>query len=586
MATVGHAGESPAAGAVACSDPGILSQRALAFARSGQAREAVAEFGRARRAGYAALDLPISLSSLLRHQGFGDMALGILECLSDDERADQGVLRELGATAFVAGNYEVASRSYDAALEKINLAVVNRGDIDDLIHLYEGTAEAAREHGNQLRATILYANLADYLWNNGYKDRAAAVRSLADANARASAARRAARDAAQPVAPSVDPERTVEHEAEIDRLVAMAQEAFGSHQLNAATERCHDVIRVAPGYMPVHFLLAEIYIRRGHLDLATSKALLLLEVFEAREEHQGAADACRLLLELQPENLPLRRKRITSLLRERLVDEAVHECWTLVQQLDPAREGAERLKLLEHIKRLANPSPEIEQAFGEHFAAIGQAARACEHFLEAADGYRARSALTLMEGVLCSAREQAPTDAVVRERYADCLLDQGRLAEGIQELAHVSELYRKQGRRAESIAPLIRVAQTYEALEDMHKAIETYDLLLRLAPENAVVRQHFINFSMARGRTAIAARTLRSLTDFFVQRGNVQQAIASLTQLISLKPDDPWSYVALAELLQGQGAVDQAGRVFERYLQRHPRDQVIQKKLQALRPET
>lgn len=586
MATDGQGSESPRAGAVASLDRDTLGQRAVAFARSGQTREAVEEYGKARRAGYAGLDLPVTLASLLRQQGFHDDALRVLESLGEDERADQRVLRELGAANFAAGNYEAASRTYDAALENINLAAAKRGDIDDLIRLYEGTAEAARESGNQFRATILYANLADYLSNNGYKDRASDVRALADANARASEARRAAR-AAEPAAPKPDrAAKEAERRAQIDDMMAKAYQAFAAHKLHAAIELCQDIIRAAPGYMPVHFLLAEIYIRRGRFDLAASKASLLLDVFEAREEYQGAADACRLLLELQPENLELRRKRITFLLRERLADEAVQECWTLVQRLDPKADAAERLRLLEHIKRLAGASPEIEQAFGEHYAAVGQAQAACEHFLEAADGYRARGAMSLMEGVLRSAREQAPDDAAVRERYADCLLDQGRLDEGIQELVQVSELYRKQGRRADSVAPLIRAAQTYEALEDMQKTIETYDLLLRLAPENAVVRQHFINFSLARGRTAIAARTLRSLTDYFVQRGNVQQAIASLTQLISLKPDDPWSYVALAELLQGQGAIDQAARVFERYLQRHPRDQVIQKKLQALRPET
>jgi len=190
----------------------------------------------------------VAVAGLCRQHGLHNEAILILEGLTDEERTDQRVLRELGASAFAAGSYEAASRAYDAALENINLAAAKRGDIDDLIRLYEGTAEAARENGNQFRATILYSNLADYLSNNGYRDRASDVRAVADANARASEERRAIRVAEPAVRPSDLSARAAERSAKIDGLLAKAHQSFAANRPYAATEYFNDLRKKYPGY--------------------------------------------------------------------------------------------------------------------------------------------------------------------------------------------------------------------------------------------------------------------------------------------------------------------------------------------------
>ncbi len=524
------------------------------------------------------------MSSILQDQNHYQIAIGLLRDLESDDGQEQSVLRELGRAYIGTGDYAAAARAYDKALEKVELSNIKRTDIPDLINLYEGTAEAARESGNELRATILYSNLAEFFSSRGYREQAAQVRALAEKNAHASAARKAA----GPTAAETEAAALKESAAEAQRaqhiveLMQWAQQHIVAHQLFAATEACHDVIRIDSENLQVHLILAEVYMRRGHTELANAKLTALVTLYAERKAYREAAETCRILSELHPGSLGPRNDRIAYLVKANMSAEAVEDLWSLHRQRKTTALPDESLARLQQIEQLSGVGPGLHQAYGEYYVQVQQPDTALPHFVTASEGYWARGSLAAMGRALQSAVEVAPNDPAIREKFAEYLMADGRLEDGIQEFSWAADLLRKQGRRAESIEPLIRVAQLWEALDQVAKCIETYDLLLRLAPENAMVRQHFVNFSLARGRTALAARTLRALTEFFIEKGNIQQAVASLTQLISLRPGDSWAYITLAELLISQGGKGQAAKVYERYLQLQPNDGDVQKRLRDL----
>ncbi len=561
-----------------------LSQEAQNLARSGNVPLALDAYARARQAGYEARDLPLTIAALFRTQGHAKEAILVLVGLQGRAARDPAVLRELARAYVAVEDFAQAARAYDGALEQANLSNIKRQDIDDLIDLYQGSAEAERENGNQLRATILYANLADYLQGQGFREQAASVRAIADKNARESVMRRATRMAER----QAREQATSENEAVSQRehmvalLMARARQELAAGLLFAATEDCHDVIHWASDYLPVHLVLAEIYMRRGHTELAANKIAYLSTLYDLRGDYREAAEACRVLAEVQPANLAVRRQRIAFLLKGGLTADAVEESWLLLHFSKPTASPSEYRAMLADIEHLASITPELLEARGAFEGSHGDHANVLPLYLQAAEAYRARGSLAAAVRVLQLAVQAAPAVPSVREQFADCLLDDGKLEEGIRELMEATDLYRKQGRRAEAITPLLRVAQTYEAIDDMANTVSTYDLLLRLAPDNASIRQHFINFSLARGRREVAVRTLRALTEFFLGRHNVSQAIASLTQLISLQPDERWGYAALADLLVEQGAREQAIKVYERFVHHHPEDTAMRDRLQAV----
>jgi tetratricopeptide (TPR) repeat protein len=84
--------------------------------------------------------------------------------------------------------------------------------------------------------------------------------------------------------------------------------------LLAALDAAHEVIRLAPDYLPIHLRMGEIYERAGRPDEALTKYQLLIDTYIARGEPRRAIDVYYRLIELSPDTINARSK-LADLLR-------------------------------------------------------------------------------------------------------------------------------------------------------------------------------------------------------------------------------------------------------------------------------
>jgi DNA-binding SARP family transcriptional activator len=109
--------------------------------------------------------------------------------------------------------------------------------------------------------------------------------------------------------------------------------------------------------------------------------------------------------------------------------------------------------------------------------------------------------------------------------------------------------------------------------------------LMRQVPGNAQVQEHFVGFCLRRGRPDLAAKTLRALIEFLVDRpeqGGTTASVAALTQLMVLQPDELWAFEQLATILVREGREQEALRVYRQLAARRPDDAAVQARLHRL----
>ena len=106
-------------------------------------------------------------------------------------------------------------------------------------------------------------------------------------------------------------------------------ENFVAHGLlTAAVEECMKVMDLAPQYLDIHLMLAEIYVRQGKLEQAISKYAVLVDTYLMHGRTDDAISTFRRILQLDPNNLTYRAKLIELLNRQGRLDEVLQERMT------------------------------------------------------------------------------------------------------------------------------------------------------------------------------------------------------------------------------------------------------------------
>ncbi len=120
-------------------------------------------------AGIRRPDVLFNLGLLNQQTGQHQAAIQYFQSLSQDEDYAMSAFYSMGESYRASGNLNQAAQSYDSALRLINLQTIGKGEIDDLIQLYESAAQTYVAMDNTSRAATLYSSLAGFLqgrrWN-------------------------------------------------------------------------------------------------------------------------------------------------------------------------------------------------------------------------------------------------------------------------------------------------------------------------------------------------------------------------------------------------------------------------------------
>lgn len=261
----------------------------------------------------------------------------------------------------------------------------------------------------------------------------------------------------------------------------------------------------------------------------------LASLLQQRGHVDEAIDVLRRLVELNPGQADLRYQLAELMVQAGRVEEAREMLQVFAQEQRARRDFRGRLETLRHLVQLTPEGPGVLEELITGYTRIGMM----------------EQAIALLEQLAAAAAASRRRDAAV-------------------------ELLRR-------AAELAMLGQQWGAIPRI------YEQLIGLDPENLDHRHAAVTAYIQTGQLRHAIEQLREIVRVALARGEPEEALAALHQVVALDPRNPDAYHRLAELLVSLGELEQAERVYRRLLVLYPDDPVAKAKQAALaallRPE-
>src|SRR5207244_1034778 len=108
--------------------------------------------------------------------------------------------------------------------------------------------------------------------------------------------------------PSSDLLDRQQQEMEVQLTIAEGEHAMAEGKWDAAIDACLMVINMQPDYLPIHMMLGDIYLHQGKVEDAATKYQTVMDSYVVRKDPERAAEVCQRLLRLQPDNPALQTR--------------------------------------------------------------------------------------------------------------------------------------------------------------------------------------------------------------------------------------------------------------------------------------
>jgi tetratricopeptide (TPR) repeat protein len=479
--------------------------KAVDLQSRGEIEQALVCYKEVLAQGVARTEIEFSLGLLNKQLFHYDEAVGYLQrCLEASDYALASHLT-LGESFWAQGRTSEALNHFLGALRIIDLEDAGQDGARDLESAYRSLAASGWGQGGTRDSELLVHSLAELLGGGEWRERVKEARSKLDS---------LAENGVVPILPEV---LDIPGGDEVVDMMTRSREYLRGGMPFTALEECYRAVRLAPTYLPVHLVLAEVFAQQGKAEEAVSKYAAVAEAYLMRDDQRKAMDVYRRALVAAPMSISVREKLIDlltesgelSLALEEYV--ALGESYYRLARVDAALERYEQaLSLASRIEAPAEWRVNILHRVADlHMQRV--------HWKEAASVY---------ERIL----KVSPDDeqAVFRLLELRYRLGQERLA-----LAEVDALIVRYGKRNElpKIASLVKD-------------------LVAANPQDASLRSRLSRLYVELGMKREAIAELDTLGELQLEAGRRAEAMETLRTIISLEPDEKEGYTRLLRELQ------------------------------------
>ena len=287
----------------------------------------------------------------------------------------------------------------------------------------------------------------------------------------------------------------------------------------AAIEECYWILDIADTYLPIHTHLAEVFVKQDKLDQAMAKYAVVASAYEIRGDAKQAINTYRRVLELAPMDISVRPKLIALLTSRGQIDQAIEEYVALAEayhnriQVD---------KAIQEYKEALSLAP---RGSTDRLWPVLLRKKMAQLYLERLDWNRA-----------CAIYEE--------------IKELGDLGEEDQQ--ELIELYYRAGRTGYAETELDEVLG---ALCDGGRQAEAMGLLRRLEEirgEDDGLRKRKARVLLKSGQKEQAIAELDALGERQLEQGQLEEAIATVQEIIAMDPDEVQGYRRLLQQLVKQ----------------------------------
>lgn len=158
----------------------------------------------------------------------------------------------------------------------------------------------------------------------------------------------------------------------VQRAIAEAEFAMHQGMWDAAIDSAMAVIELEPEYLPIHMIMGDVYMAQGKEEEAINKYQTVMDSYMARSDPGSAAEVCRRLLDLEPDNPTLKNRFGLLLMEAGRVDDAAEALLIVPESLYKTGEYERALEEASALKAQLPNSSQVALAVGTYLMALGR----------------------------------------------------------------------------------------------------------------------------------------------------------------------------------------------------------------------
>ncbi len=377
------------------------------------------------------------------------------------------------------------------------------------------------------------------------------------------------------------------------RLRTEAESYEASGDTAQAVSVLQELLNAAPGQIAIHRDLARLLESSGKFEEALGQQLEVIRLQLQKGELEEAREIANDLAENHKKDSRA-RERIADLLASSPFPDVAARHYMAAAQIAESTQDIERAVSLYAKAAQARP------AWAEARSSLAAACEAAGNSEMAFEAWIALTAILLDEGNFAEAtatldqlakiRPESPEVRLQlaalyektgkREQQAAVLQELVALYEGSDNNEQALEMYRKlvaispddptlftryvellslQGANAEDLAEeYARLAEVLARSGDYQAAMQTYEQVVGVNPENTAARSRYAAFLLGRGSRNRALTEMRALANLYMDRGEPVAAVEVLNAALTIAPRDADLCLALATAQEAAGLTEEA----------------------------
>ena len=217
-----------------------------------------------------------------------------------------------------------ASKEYLEALRIADTSLVDKEDVEDLIHLYEVMMDDLEQQEGDEAYIEMSKHIEDMLLRPNWRE------TISDLRAKG-------RLEDGVLLPQIDA-LLDDRRSQIMGVHKDIQDLAKGGFYGAAMEKAFFALRSAPSFLPLHVTIGDILVDQNKLSGAVTKYLAVADVYAVQGKTERALVMLRKVIDLQPMNIEIRQRQIDLLEEYGKKEEAIQEYINLAEVFFPLAE--------------------------------------------------------------------------------------------------------------------------------------------------------------------------------------------------------------------------------------------------------
>ena len=435
-----------------------------------------------------------------------DDAVGAFRRSMRDEAYTLGSHYALGLTYYAAGTIDRSLEHFIEVVKTVDLETVRPDQAENLTATYQQLSDSYIAKGDTQEANVFSQTLLDFFSKTHWEQKAREARRRMDILSEGSELMTLAEYLEAP-----------ESEVIISAM-ALTGEYMRRNMLMTAAEECFRAIQKAPGYLPLHVRLADIFLKQEHTPEAITKYLVVADVYQMRDDSDQAINIYQRITRLTPMDVRVRAELIDLLTLRGEVDQALEQYLILADahyqlaQVDRALE-----KYNDALKLASSSANEIGWK-------VDILHRMGDIYNQRVDWAQAAAAYASIVAV-------SPDDERAQLSLVDLYYKQGQSDQALHSLDALLGFYQSSGK-------------TQKVLSVLQEAVQT-------RPEEMGLRARLAAAYARQGMTKQAIAEYDALGEMQLEAGLREEAARTIQTIINLGPDDVDGYRRLYSQIRG-----------------------------------